>query len=343
MARRIARVQMLLLAGTLLLPGREASGGSEEQSETLRFAAEIAQRGDWREARYRWEQAARADAENPRILNNLAVANEVLGELDKARDLYTQALARARDDSRIKENADRAALFYRTAHHEQGGDSESATAPPDAGARSRKGRGGAVSVPVKLPLPPRLDISKNESLLVAGFLSNETDLLDTGHEIVRFLRTEFHKRTGLLVRDVTPPPAVPEQPVEDFVRNAEFWKHLGRTYDADLVISGVVNFTRRDASGFGDVDSISPVTGQKVRRTQYVEQEEFRYDVEVFFFDGKTGALLFRDRFQRSAVYRGQSNDPITAFYQMSETIASDVLAVVSRRTRDEARYIFKA
>ena len=42
------------------------------------------------------------------------------------------------------------------------------------------------------------------------------------------------------------------------------------------------------------VDYTSPATGQKVRRTQFVEQEEFIYSFDLLFFDGATGELLFR-------------------------------------------------
>lgn len=309
--------------------------------DILRFAAEVAQKGDWREARYRWEQASKIEPDNPRILNNLAVALEVLGEGDRAKALYERAVALSGADPRIGDNAARAALFRRAGKDEGPGNDAGNTAPEATPAR--RSRRGAVRVPVKLPLPARLDLSGEKSLLVAGFLSNETELMDTGREIVRFLRAEFHKHTALRVRDITPPPAVPEQPLEEFVANSEFWKHLGREYEADLLLSGVVRFGRRDVSGFGDVDTVSETTGQKVRQTRFIEQEQFSFEVEVFFFDGATGSLLFRDRFRRSALYRGLSNDPITAFYELSGTIAGDVLAVVSPRNRDDERVIFKS
>ena len=92
---------------------------------------------------------------------------------------------------------------------------------------------------------------------------------------------------------------------------------------------GVVSYTRNDVSGFRDVDIISAETGQKVRQSQFVEQEEFRYIVDIFFLDGATGELLFRDRLQRAVVFQGQSNDPFAAFFSLSESIAADVLAVV--------------
>jgi hypothetical protein len=334
----------LFLAFALLSgPGSSAArAGGPDLDDVLRFAADVAQKGDWREARYRWEQAAKIDPGNPRILNNLAVAEEILGNGDKARQLYDRAVSLAGGDPRIEDNAARAAFFRRTSGAADAEKAAESRPAPEDGPQRHRGRRGAIRVQVKLPLPARLDLSKEESLLVAGFLSNESALLDAGREIVRFLRTEFHKHTALKIRDVTPPPAVPEQTVEDLVANAEFWKHLGREYDADLVVSGVVRYGRRDASGFGDVDMVSPVTGQKVRQTQFIEQERFTFELQVFFFDGATGSLLFRDQLQRSAVYRGLANDPITAFYELGETIAGDVLAVVAPRNRDDTRMIFR-
>ena len=90
------------------------------------------------------------------------------------------------------------------------------------------------------------------------------------------------------------------------------------------------------------MDVVSNRTGQKVRETRFVEQERFFYEIEIFFIEGSTGALLFRDRLERSVIYRGLANDPIGAFYSMSDAIAGDVLSVVSPRTREDTRVIFK-
>jgi hypothetical protein len=199
-----------------------------------------------------------------------------------------------------------------------------------------------VEVAVILPLPPKLDVSTLKSLLVASFLVNESELLDLNREIVRFLRAEFRKNSALRVLDVTPAPAIPEQTLEDMIANAPFWRELGREHAADLIVSGVLRYTRSDASGFKDVDFVDERTGQKVKQTRFVEQERFEFEVEVLFFAGGTGELLHRDRFRRDAVYGGISNDPITAFYDLSETIAGDVLSVIAQRERQDVRYVFK-
>ncbi len=343
-AIRIAPCLLVLVVCATPLPG--TSAGGVKVGQTLEFAAEMARRGNWREARYRWEQVAREQPDNPRVLNNLAVASEVIGDNELARTYYRQALELSGSDPRILENARRFERLLRMTGAAPGADGEP---EPALLATDRAGRGSTAGgkrvlwVAARFSLPARLDLSNYKTILVASFLTEETELLDTNRELARFLRGEFHKRSELQVRDVSPPPAIPEQTVQDLLANDEFWKHLGREYDADLIVSGVVKFTREDFSGFQDVDRLSPVTGQKVRETKFVEQEQFTYDLDLFFMDGATGALVFRDRLQRSAVYPGGSNDSLTAFYGLADSLAADVLAVVSPRIREDVRLVFSS
>jgi hypothetical protein len=305
----------------------------------LEFGAEMAAKGNWREAQYRWSLASEAEPGNARVLNNLAVGAEALGEPERALELYRQAMAAGPRDVRIEKNAVRSGRFWESARREKNGAPPLPT-PPSKETRSR--RGEAVEVTVTLPLPPRLDVTTMRSLLVASFLVNETELLDLNREIVRFLRAEFRKNSPLRVLDVTPAPAIPEQTLEDLAANAPFWRQLGKEHGADLVVSGALRYTRSDASGFKDVDFVDERTGQKVKQTRFVEQERFEFEVDVLFLSGTTGELLHRDRFRRDAIYGGLSNDPITAFYDLSETIAGDVLSVISQRLRSDVRYVFK-
>ena len=190
-------------------------------------------------------------------------------------------------------------------------------------------------------MPPRLELDGAETALVASFLSAESAFIDVNRELVRFVRNKLAK-SSLDVLPVTPAPAIPEQTLEDLIANAEFWRYLGREYDADLIVSGAILYGRRDASGFVDVDRISETTGQKVRTTEFVEQEKFSYGLDVIFMDGTTGDLRFRDRLQRSAVYRGSQNDPISAFFQLSESLSPDLMAIVSPRSHTDPRIVFK-
>ncbi len=330
---------------TLALPvfGPVASAGAKTHP-LMKFATNMAKRGNWREAHFRWRKAADRDPDNPHILNNLAVSYEALGEKETASGLYKRALARSGGNSTIRANAERFERFWRHAGEPTEAQSSAGQPASNNGTppQKPKSKGKTIRVNIDLPIAPRLELSGSESVLVTSFLTDESSLLDTNREMVRFVRSEYRKSSSLNILDVTPPPAIPEQTIEDLLANVEFWKHLGREYQADLVVSGAMTYGRRDYSGFRDVDEVSPTTGQKVRRSRFVEQEQFTYTLDVFFMDGATGTLRLRDRLQRSIVFRGSQNDPISAFYEMSESLAPDLLAVVKQQTRQETRVIFK-
>jgi len=348
-ARSWRRQGAIALTVCLLVPvGVPSVSAKDSYLEIMKFAADMARRGNWREAKYRWELVAKKEPDNPRILNNLGVALEALGDADAARASYEKALSLTKGETVIDANHRRAVRFWRKVDETGDGSAPAydqrgfVRQVPGDSSNKRKKKGKSFKVAVKLPVPARLDLDGRQELLVASFLTRESDLLDINRELVRFIRSEFRKHTELEILPVVPPPAVPEQTIEDLIANAEFWKHLGREYDADVIVSGVMRYDRKDASAFRDVDIVSPTTGQKVRQSRFVEQERFMYELDIIFMDGATGDLLFRDRLQRSVLFRGTQNDPITAFYELSDTIAPDVLAIVRPRTREDIRFVYK-
>jgi hypothetical protein len=311
-------------------------------ADILEFAADMAKRGNWREALYRWEGVAAKRPEDPRILNNLAVAHEALGEPDTARGLYDRALRVSRGDERIETNQIRFVRFWSGIAELADGNEGAAADGPVPEAAPSKGKGKAIRVTVLLPVPPRMDTTGYRTVLVARFLADESASVDVPREMVRFVRSKLRKDQDLEILDVVPAPEIPEQTLDDLVANDEFWKYLGREYGADLIVSGVVKYDRRDHSGFQDMDRVDPMTGQKVRNSEFVEQERFSYSVDLIIMGGSSGDLVYRDRLQRSSVYRGSNNDPITAFYDLSESLTDDVMAIVEPRTRQDDRFIFK-
>jgi len=356
------RAKVIALALLLAAPGVAAQLSARD---TMEFAAEMARDGNWREAKYRWRSVLEGDRQNPRLLNNLAVACEALGQLDEATSYYEEASTHGGGDDRIRGNYRRFTRFVEMVHPERvenGGDGSPAT-PADAndgadsaealaastasgGGRNprneKKKKGKTTTVSIQLPVPPRLDVDGMSSMLVASFVAANSSFLDVNRELTKYLRREFRKRSPLEVIEAIPAPAIPEQSLEDLLANSTFWKHLAREYGADLIVSGIVDYDRSDVSGFRDVDVVNSSTGQKVRQTRFVEQEEFSYGIDVIFMDGASGTLLFRDRMSQSAVFQGSQNDPIAAFYEMSGAMAGDVLGVITARTRVEGRLIFK-
>jgi len=68
------------------------------------FGISVAQRGLWREAIYRWEKAVEIDPTYAAAFNDLAVAYEHEGQLDKARQAYEKALALEPNNTQIRQN-----------------------------------------------------------------------------------------------------------------------------------------------------------------------------------------------------------------------------------------------
>ncbi len=341
---RAARRCIALIVGQAVIAAvsSPAAAGDHGHAESLKFAAEMAEDGNWREARFRWDKASVEAPENPRILNNLAVAAEALGDFDAARDYYDRALRLPDADEKIQDNTRQFERYLRRTQGvgDEKGDDPPAPLPPAASDKRSGGR--ALRLPVRLPVPPRINLASVRAVLVTSFLVDDGELLDANRELVRFVRAELRKGTAMEILDITPAPAIPEQSLDELAANREFWKHLGARYDSDLLISGALRYDRRDASGFESVDYTSAATGQKVRRSEFVEQERFEFQLDLLFVDGRSGEILDRDRLARASIFRGQNNDPITAFFQLGESIAGELLAAVRPSTREEFRFLFK-
>src|SRR5262249_23066508 len=70
----------------------------------VQFGIDVAQRGLWREAIYRWERAVQIDPNYAAAYNDLAVAYEHEGQLDKAREADEQALDIEPNNAQIRQN-----------------------------------------------------------------------------------------------------------------------------------------------------------------------------------------------------------------------------------------------
>jgi len=92
----------LVLVAALVVPlSADARSDAKKQVE---FGIDVAQRGLWREAIYRWERATQIDPTYAAAHNNLAIAYEHEGDLDKARQAYEKAIELEPENAFIKQN-----------------------------------------------------------------------------------------------------------------------------------------------------------------------------------------------------------------------------------------------
>ncbi len=99
MLKRAFLVSFLVACTTLAL-------AEESSSRQIAFGLTVAQKGLWREARFRFERAIALDPKNAAAHNDLAVALEQLGEFEKARAAYEKALYLKPDNLYIQQNFD---------------------------------------------------------------------------------------------------------------------------------------------------------------------------------------------------------------------------------------------
>jgi Flp pilus assembly protein TadD len=81
-----------------------AADARSDAKKQVEFGIAVAQRGLWREAIYRWERASQIDPKYAEALNNLAIAYEHEGDLEKARVAYEKALELEPNNALIKQN-----------------------------------------------------------------------------------------------------------------------------------------------------------------------------------------------------------------------------------------------
>jgi type IV pilus assembly protein PilF len=99
-------VPLLLIAAFSLSTATAMADSRDEARSQVDFGINVAQRGLWREAIYRWEKAVELDPKYAAAYNDLAIAYEHEGQLEKARKAYDKALELDPNNTQIRQNYD---------------------------------------------------------------------------------------------------------------------------------------------------------------------------------------------------------------------------------------------
>jgi len=90
----------------LVSPGVVSADDEKDAKKVLAFGIDVARRGLWQEARFRFEQAASLSPDSASAFNNLGVTLEQQGEFEKARAAYERALLLQPKNVSIQQNYD---------------------------------------------------------------------------------------------------------------------------------------------------------------------------------------------------------------------------------------------
>jgi Flp pilus assembly protein TadD len=97
---------MLSLLPILALLAADAPVAGAKSADELKFGIDVARKGLWNEARFRFEKAVNLDPTSADALNNLAVSLEQQGSFDQAREAYEKALKLQPGSLYIRQNYD---------------------------------------------------------------------------------------------------------------------------------------------------------------------------------------------------------------------------------------------
>lgn len=109
---RSCGVLILILGSIVLMPVAVEAAKGPKADQQMKFGVEMARRGLWSEALFRFRQADRLEPNNPKTLNNLAVAFEAVGQFENALEYYKRALRAAPGNGDLKKNYARFIEFY---------------------------------------------------------------------------------------------------------------------------------------------------------------------------------------------------------------------------------------
>ena len=100
---KVSVVALVAAAATLAAAPSFADAKSDAKTQ-VEFGINVAQRGLWREAIYRWQKATEIDPTYAAAYNDLAIAYEHEGQLDKARKAYEKAIELDPNNSQVRQN-----------------------------------------------------------------------------------------------------------------------------------------------------------------------------------------------------------------------------------------------
>lgn len=112
MRRLATRRLVLAVALAISLPGLAVAGEGPGIEKEISFGVKMAKRGLWSEALFRFKRAAEQRPNDAKILNNLAVAYEAVGQYDNALLAYKEAIKADSSNRELKRNYSRFIEFY---------------------------------------------------------------------------------------------------------------------------------------------------------------------------------------------------------------------------------------
>jgi len=205
-----------------------------------------------------------------------------------------------------------------------------------------------VEVRLRLPVRARIDLMDRRTVTVTPFLvlsqegsqSVERRGVDIEKEFDRYLRRLIRRNTRLKILD-SGPVDYPTYDLGDLAEDAEFWRYLGERTQADLIVSGSLDFDIQDRSGYRTEEYISPFDGRTYYRQVLVEDTGYEFDIVMQVFDGRTGELLYADNFKDFRQFEAERADPLAGMFENLYALEDRIAGIFTQKWVEASRVLF--
>jgi hypothetical protein len=226
-------------------------------------------------------------------------------------------------------------------------------------------------IPIETPIVPKLDVSRFQRVLVAGFIAGGSQDIDANVETTRLLRSQLRTKSELHVidadtlplvdvalrrdagapsGDTASPPAIKEakdlEPYESLFANAAYWKEVGDEYQQPLIVTGTVLFLpqQRDQQTVRTEEQYDQF-GRRTTQPVRVYQERKGYSLRpcFVFIDGRSGSPIYRECFSEEIMYSANQQTPaLSSYFELMDRLVPAFLGALSSQKIKGTRYLLQ-
>ena len=136
------------------------------------------------------------------------------------------------------------------------------------------------------------------------------------------------------------------EPYQAIFNDESFWRKVGDEHQNPLIVTGTVLFTNTQSSGFvnSNREVIDPLGRRVVEPMRvYMERKGYIIEPRFIFIDGRTGAVLYSDRFHEEILYPAQQNTPaLSSYFELMDRLIPSFLGSLSTQRIRGTRVLLK-
>jgi hypothetical protein len=140
-----------------------------------------------------------------------------------------------------------------------------------------------------------------------------------------------------------------EKDLEQYERifaDVSYWKKIGEEYQQPLIITGTILFVPHSRAGIVQreretYDAFGRRRVEPIRA--YMERKGFILQPKFVFIDGRTGTVLYSERFREERLYNPQQNTPaLSSYFELMDQILPSFLSTLSTQKIRGTRVLLK-